>query len=60
MNMAKQFPTGHGAVMKTLAERSLDSTCTVLRRLLQSRVTYCWRADKAIGVGSYAQQQDNL
>jgi hypothetical protein len=46
--------------MKTLAARSLDSTCTVLRRLPESRVTYCCRADKALAVGSYGQQQVNF
>ena len=56
---ALQFPTGHGAVMKTLTARSLDSTCTVQWRLPESRVTYCCRADKSLTVGSYGQQQVN-
>ncbi len=55
-----QFPTGFGSVMKTSIFGSLDASGTVQWRLPESRVNCCWRADKAIGVGSYAQQQDNL
>ena len=55
----EQFPIGFGSVMKTSISGSLDASGTVLRRLPSSRVNCCWRADKAIGVGSYAQQQDN-
>jgi len=54
------FRQGHESVMKTSISGSLDASGTVLRRLLQSRVNCRCRADKALAVGSYGQQQVNL